>query len=276
MKRLLAFLLTATLAAGAGAATDPRTLPTQLPQAWQAKTREVFKQAIEIPSVHNRRQTQRVAKLLADQFRAAGIPESDIHIMPYEGLPGDNTVALIVRWRSPHPTKKPMLILGHMDVVEAKREDWKFDPFVFREEGGYFLGRGTSDMKNGDVATTMAAVKLMSQGFKPNRDIIFFYSGDEETRGVGATLGSTKWRNLTDAEFGLNADGGCASYDRNFKPLGCGISTAEKTFQTYFFTPHTPGGHSPPPRPDNAIYELADALKALQNHRFQPMLNDAS
>ena len=105
-----------------------------------------------------------MAKLLADQFRAAGIPEADIHVMPYEALPGDKTVALIVRWRSPHATKKPMLVLGHMDVVEAKREDWKYDPFVFREEGGYFLGRGTSDMKNGDVATTMAAVKLMSRG----------------------------------------------------------------------------------------------------------------
>jgi acetylornithine deacetylase/succinyl-diaminopimelate desuccinylase-like protein len=122
----------------------------------------------------------------------------------------------------------------------------------------------------------MAAVKLMSQGFKPDRDIIFFYSGDEETRGVGATLGSTQWRNLTDAEFGLNADGGCVWYDADFNPLGCGISTAEKTFQTYFFTTHNPGGHSSRPRPDNAIYELADALKALQSHRFTPMLNDAS
>jgi acetylornithine deacetylase/succinyl-diaminopimelate desuccinylase-like protein len=236
MKRILAAALTAALSTGAVAAVDPRTVPTKLEPAWQAKTRAVFKQAIEIPSVHNRGETQKVAKLLADQFRAAGIPDADIHIMPYEALPGDHTAALIVRWRSPHPTKKPMLILGHMDVVEAKREDWKFDPFVFREEGGYFLGRGTSDMKNGDVATTMAAVKLMSEGFKPNRDIIFFYSGDEETRGVGATLGSTKWRNLTDAEFGLNADGGCPSYDEKFQPIGCQISIAEKTFQTYFFT----------------------------------------
>jgi acetylornithine deacetylase/succinyl-diaminopimelate desuccinylase-like protein len=276
MKRVLAFALIAALAGTANAAVDPRTVPTKLAPAWQAKTRELFKQAIEIPSVHNRGQTQRVAELLASQFRAAGIPDSDIHIMPYEALPGDQTAALIVRWRSPHATKKPMLILGHMDVVEAKREDWKFDPFVFREQDGYFLGRGSSDMKNGDVATTMAAVKLMSQGFKPGRDIIFFYSGDEETRGVGATLGSTKWRNLTDAEFGLNADGGCAAYDRNFKPLGCGISMAEKTFQTYFFTAHNPGGHSSRPRPDNAIYELSDALKALQNHRFQPMQNETS
>jgi len=268
---LLGLLSTATMAA-----TDPRTVPTKLDPAWQAKTRELFKQAIEIPTVHHRGEMPRMAKLLGDQFRAAGIPEADIHVMPYEALPGDKTVALIVRWRSPKATKKPMLVLGHMDVVEAKREDWKFDPFVFREEGGYFLGRGTSDMKNGDVATTMAAVKLMSQGFKPNRDIIFFYSGDEETNGRGATLGASEWRNLTEAEFGLNADGGCGSYDRDFRPLGCGISTAEKTFQTYFFTATNPGGHSSRPRPDNAIYDLTDALKALQAHRFTPMQNDTT
>jgi acetylornithine deacetylase/succinyl-diaminopimelate desuccinylase-like protein len=274
MRRLA--LLLACLSASAVAAPNPITQPTKLEPAWQAKTRELFKQAIEIPTVHNRGEMPRMAKLLADQFRAAGVPEADIHIMPYEALPEDKTVALIVRWRSPNATKKPMLVLGHMDVVEAKRSDWKYDPFVFREEGGYFLGRGTSDMKNGDVATTMAAVKLMSQGFKPSRDVIFFYSGDEETMGRGATLGASEWRNLTEAEFGLNADGGCGSYGRDFRPLGCGISTAEKTFQTYFFTSHNPGGHSSRPRPDNAIYELADALKALQAHRFTPMLNDTS
>ena len=276
MKRLFACVLVAAFSSTAVASTNPLTLPTKLEPKWQAKTREVFKQAIEVPSVHHRGQMDKMAKVLADQFRAAGIPEQDIHVMPYEALPGDKTVALIVRWRSPRATQKPMLILGHMDVVEAKREDWKFDPFVFREEGGYFLGRGTSDMKNGDVATTMAAVKLMSEGFRPNRDIIFFYSGDEETQGKGATLGASEWRKLTDAEFGLNADGGCAAYDRNYRPLGCGISTAEKTFQTYFFTTHNPGGHSSRPRPDNAIYELTDALKALQNHRFKPMMNDTT
>jgi acetylornithine deacetylase/succinyl-diaminopimelate desuccinylase-like protein len=275
MKPVLALLLAAASTATT-AAVDPRTVPTKLDPVWQAKTRDVFKQAIEIPSVHHRGEMPRMANLLASQFKAAGIPDSDIHVMPYESLPGDKTVALIVRWRSAHPTQKPMLILGHMDVVEAKREDWKYDPFVFREEGGYFYGRGASDMKNGDVATTMAAVKLMSQGFKPNRDIIFFYSGDEETRGQGATLASTKWRNLVDAEFGLNADGGCGAYREDFQPIGCAVSTAEKTFQTYFFTTHNPGGHSSRPRPDNAIYELADALKALQGHRFQPMMNATS
>src|SRR4051794_4697253 len=121
MRRLIAFLLVLSSSA-AVAAVDPRTVSTQLPPAWQAKTRELFKQAIEIPSVRGRGEVPAVAKLLADQFRAAGIAEADIHFMPYEALPGDKTEALIVRWRSPHASKKPMLILGHMDVVEAKRE----------------------------------------------------------------------------------------------------------------------------------------------------------
>ena len=90
-------------------------------QHGRQKPATLFKQAIEIPSVHNRGEVPQVAKLLADQFSAAGIPDADIHFMPYEALPGDKTEALIVRWRSPHPTKKPMLVLGHMDVVEAKR-----------------------------------------------------------------------------------------------------------------------------------------------------------
>ena len=139
MKRVIAAALAAAVSSTAFAATDPRTLPTKLAPAWQAKTRELFKQVIEIPTVHNRGEVPRMAKLLADRFRAAGIPDADIHIMPYEALPGDQTAALIVRWRAPHATKKPMLILGHMDVVEAKREDWKFDPFVFRDEGRVFL-----------------------------------------------------------------------------------------------------------------------------------------
>ena len=273
MRTFAAFLI-ALSATPALAATDPRTVPTKLDPAWQAKTKELLKQVIEIPTVHNRGEVPRMANLLADRFRAAGFAERDIRIMPYEGLPGDKTAALIVRWRAASPTKRPMLILGHMDVVEAKRADWKFDPFVFREERGYFLGRGAADMKNGVVATTIAVLKLKQAGFRPKRDIILFYSGDEETQGKGATLAASEW--ITDAEFGLNADGGCAAYDRAFKPLGCGISIAEKTFQTYLFTARNEGGHSSRPRPDNAIYDLADALEKLRAYRFQPMQNAAN
>ena len=120
MRHLAAFFL-ACLSTAAVAATDPRTVATQLDPAWQEKTRSLFQQVIEIPTVHNRGEVPRMAGLLAAQFKAAGIPDEDIKIMPYEALPGDKTAALIVRWRSPHAAKKPMLILGHMDVVEAKR-----------------------------------------------------------------------------------------------------------------------------------------------------------
>ena len=269
-------LLLAFVSGTAMAAPNPVTLPSKLDPAWQARTRALFEQTIEIPTVAKRGEMPRMGKLIADQLRAAGIPDSDIKILPHEGIPGDQTLTLIARWRSDKPTKKPMLILGHMDVVEAKREDWKFDPFEFREEGGYFYGRGTADMKSGIVATTLALIKLKQSGFKPNRDIILFFTGDEETAQNGALKGSTEWRALTDSEFGLNADGGGGSYDRNFRPLGFGMDSAEKTYQTYFFTARNRGGHSSRPRPDNAIYDLADALKKLQAHRFTPMLNEVT
>ena len=276
MRGALAFILAASLSSGALAAANPVAQPSKLDPAWQARTRALFEKTIEIPTVINRGQVPKMAELIASELRAGGFPEGDIRILPYEGLPGDKTAALMARWRAAKPTRKPILILGHMDVVEAKREDWTFDPFGFREQGGYFLGRGTSDMKNGIVATTMALIKLRQSGFKPDRDIILFFTGDEETAQNGALKGSTEWRSLTDAEFGLNADGGCAAYDRQGKPIGCGISTAEKTYQTFFFTARNPGGHSSRPRPDNAIYDLADALKALQRHRFEPMLNETT
>ena len=274
--RVFGAIIAASVSTAAISAANPLTVPTKLEPAWQAKTRALFEKTVEIPTVINRGQVPRMAELIAGELRAAGFPAADIKIIPYEGLPGDKTAALVARWRADRTTKKPILILGHMDVVEAKREDWTFDPFEFREQDGYFLGRGTSDMKNGIVATTMALIKLKQSGFKPNRDLILFFTGDEETAMNGARLGASDWRNLTDAEFGLNADGGCGAYDRQGKALGCGISTAEKTFQTYFFTARNPGGHSSRPRPDNAIYDLADALKRLQAHRFTPMLNETT
>jgi acetylornithine deacetylase/succinyl-diaminopimelate desuccinylase-like protein len=273
MRRIAA--IAALLAAGAANAS-PVAQPSKLDPAWQARTRALFEQVIEIPTVAKRNEMPRMAKLIAEQLKAAGIAQRDIHIKPYEGIAGDQTVTLIARWRAERPTKKPMLILGHMDVVEAKREDWSFDPFEFREENGYFLGRGTSDMKSGIVGTTLALIKLKEAGFRPNRDVILFFTGDEETAQNGALKGSTEWRELTDSEFGLNADGGGGSYDREGRPISFNMDAAEKTYQTYFFTARNPGGHSSRPRPDNAIYELAEALKKLQGHRFEPMLTEVT
>lgn len=272
MRRIaaLAILFAAT------AAANPVSQPSKLSPEWQAKTRAMFETAIEIPTVAGRGQMDEMAEYLAAQLRAGGIPAEDIKIMPHEGVPGDQTVSLIARWRADKPTKKPIILLAHMDVVEAKRSDWKQDPFEFIERDGYFYGRGTSDDKQGVVATTAALLKLKSQGFKPNRDIILFFTGDEETAMNGARLGATEWLKDVGAEYALNADAGGGAYTADGKPLGFGLQTAEKIFQSYHFTVRNRGGHSSRPRPDNAIYDLAAALKKLESHRFQPMLNETT
>jgi acetylornithine deacetylase/succinyl-diaminopimelate desuccinylase-like protein len=119
-------------------------------------------------------------------------------------------------------------------------------------------------------------MKLRQSGFKPDRDIVLFYTGDEETEGMGAELGATEWRKWTEAEFVLNADGGGGAFTADGKPLGFGLQTSEKTYQSYYVRVRNPGGHSSRPRPDNAIYDLADALKKLQQHRFTPMLTETT
>ncbi len=252
------------------------TQPTKLDAKWQAKTREIYETSVETPTVSGRGQVPKLAEYLAGELKSAGIAADDIKIVPYEGEPGDKTVALIARWRAEKPTAKPILLMAHMDVVEAKRSDWKFDPFEFREEGGYFYGRGSYDNKAGMVGLVASFLKLKEAGWKPKRDLILFFTGDEETGGKGARKGATEWRALTDAEYALNSDGGGGAFLANGMPLGFGLQTAEKTFQTFHFTVRNKGGHSSRPRPDNAIYELATSLKKLEAHRFQPMLNDTT
>jgi acetylornithine deacetylase/succinyl-diaminopimelate desuccinylase-like protein len=167
--------------------------------------------------------------------------------------------------------------MAHMDVVEAKREDWtQSDPFTFTQKDGYYYGRGTIDDKNGVVATTMALFELRAQGFRPARDILVFYTGDEETSGRGAELGATKWHDLLDAEFGLNADLGGGEVRPDGSVIGFKLQSAEKTYASYTFTVHNRGGHSSEPRPDNAIYQLANALHRLEEWRFTPALNETT
>ena len=252
------------------------TQPSKLDAQWRAKTRAFYEKSIEIPTVAGRGQVPLQAGLIADELKAAGFPEADIKIVPYEGEPGDKTVALIARWRADKPTAKPIMLMAHMDVVEAKRADWKQDPFEFIERDGYFYGRGSYDNKAGMTGLTMAFLKLKQAGWKPKRDLILFFTGDEETGGRGARLGATDWRQLIDSEYALNSDGGGGTFLANGTPLGFGLQTAEKTFQTFHFTVRNKGGHSSRPRPDNAIYELASALKKLEAHRFQPMLNETT
>jgi acetylornithine deacetylase/succinyl-diaminopimelate desuccinylase-like protein len=177
---LLIALSTASLAEA-----PPSTInqPAKLDAKWQAKTRTIYETSVETATVAGRGQVPKLAEYLAGELKAAGFKAEDIQIKPYEGEPGDKTVALIARWRADKPAGKPILLMAHMDVVEAKREDWKFDPFEFREESGYFYGRGSSDNKSGMVGLVTSLIKLKEAGFKPKRDLILFFTGDEETGG---------------------------------------------------------------------------------------------
>jgi acetylornithine deacetylase/succinyl-diaminopimelate desuccinylase-like protein len=249
-----------------------------LPGKWDAKAREIYKTAVETPTVKGRAgENLKLANYIAGELRGAGWADSDIHVLPYTSVPGNDTAAIIARWPAEGtPKHKPMLILAHMDVVDALPSDWTTDPFKLVEKDGYFYGRGSGDDKGGLVPSLVALLKLKEAGFKPNRDIVILFTGDEETQGKGAELGATEWRKWTEAEFALNADGGGGAFTRDGKPLGFGLQTSEKTFQTYYFRTRNPGGHSSRPRPDNAIYDLADALKKLQGYRFEPALNETT
>jgi acetylornithine deacetylase/succinyl-diaminopimelate desuccinylase-like protein len=266
--------------AAAAPAASPVSYSGQLPRPgdkWQAKAHEIFKHSVEVPTVQGRGQVPALAQWLGEQYRAGGWAESDIHVIPYEGAPGDQTAALIVRWPAAKPSgRKPILLMAHMDVVEAKTEDWSLDPFRFVEKDGYYYGRGTSDIKQGITAVTTALLRLRAEGFKPTRDIVVLFTGDEETQGNGARLGAGEWRKWTDAEYGLNSDGGGGGFAQDGHSLGFALQAAEKTFSMYTFTVRNKGGHSSRPRPDNAIYQLAHALDRLEAHRFTPMLNDTT
>jgi acetylornithine deacetylase/succinyl-diaminopimelate desuccinylase-like protein len=240
-------------------------------------SRAMFEKVVNIPTVLGRGKVPEMAQYLADQYKAGGFPEADIKVVPYATDGDPKTAALIVRWRVAKSRARPIMLMGHMDVVEAKREDSTTDPFVLTEKDGYYYGRGTIDMKDGIVAITQAMIKLRASGFKPKRDIVVFFTGDEETNGFGADKGATEWREaLGNPEFGLNADGGGGGFTKDDKPIGFGMQTAEKTFAGYTWTVRNRGGHSSKPRKDNAIYQLANAIKRLEAYRFEPMLSETT
>lgn len=274
--------LLAATALVALAGTSATAAPPKLTQAQHDATHAMFEHVIDIPTVIGRHNVPQMAQYVADQFKAAGFPAADIHVMPYHtgsATQGqDDTAALIVRWRAAGtPKAKPIMLMGHMDVVEAKPEDWSVDPFKMIEKDGYYYGRGSIDMKDGIVAITQAMINLKKAGFKPTRDIVVLFTGDEETNGIGAKNGATEWLDLLGhPEYGLNADGGGGGFNPDGSPAGFTLQTAEKTYADYTFTVHNRGGHSSKPRKDNAIYSLAHALDKLEAYRFKPMMNETT
>jgi len=248
-------------------------LPTQAATAdpHDAKAREIFSKVISYPTSEGLGQVPAMAAYLAGEFRAAGFPEADIKVLPL-----GETASLVVRYRGDGTGGRPILLMSHMDVVTAKREDWQRDPFTLIEENGYFYGRGTFDIKNGVTALTSTFLRLRSEGFVPTRDLIIYFSGDEETQGKTAQDTVANHRALVDAEFALNSDGGGGTLDEEGRETIFGLQTAEKTYASFELTARNPGGHSSQPRMENAIYDLAAALGSLQAYRFPVMWNDTT
>ncbi len=256
--------------AAASAPAVPATAPATAPPAVRVQAREIFAHIVGIESSIGKGNVPLVAKYLAERFQAGGFPAADIHILPL-----GETASLVVRYRGNGRGGRPIDFMAHMDVVTAKRSDWQRDPYRLIEESGFFFGRGTSDVKQEVALLTATFLRLKAEGFVPTRDLIITFSGDEETAQATARDLVTAHRDLVDAEFALNGDGGGGVLSEgSAKPLIFYVQGAEKSSAEYLLTTHNPGGHSSAPRPDNAIYDLADALKALQHYEFPVKWNE--
>jgi acetylornithine deacetylase/succinyl-diaminopimelate desuccinylase-like protein len=238
---------------------------------WHANGKALFADVIAIPSASERTaEVKRLVAYLKGRFEKGGF--TNVTVKDHDG-----TQSMIVRWKAPgRVTKKPILLLGHLDVVEAKREDWSRNPYTLSEADGYYYGRGAIDMKNGIAAITNAMLWLKAEGFAPKRDIIVLFTGDEETNGTGAARASEEWRKEVDADFALNADAGGGAFLKDGTLMGFGLQTSEKMYQDFTFTVRNAGGHSSRPRPDNAIYELSQAMGKLSAHRFTPAFTETT
>lgn len=233
--------------------------------------RDIFRELIEINTTDSVGDNTRAAEAMAARFRAAGFPEGDLHL----GGPMPRKGNLVVRLHGTGAAR-PILFIGHLDVVEARRSDWSFDPFVFREQDGFFYGRGTQDMKGDDAILVTTFLRLKREGFQPARDLILALTSDEE----GGPSNGIDWllknhRDWIDAEFCVNSDGGGGDI-KNGKRLFMSIEAAEKVFVTFQLESTNPGGHSSQPSKDNAIYHVAGALTRLAQFDFPVRLFDVT
>jgi len=255
---LLALSLLASASAWAQTAADTKQL-----------AHEIFKQLIEINTTDSVGNVTTAADAMAKRLRDAGFSETDVVVAG----PNERKKNLVARF---HGTgkRKPILFIGHLDVVEARREDWTTDPFEFIEKDGYFYGRGTEDMKDGDAILVSNFIRLKKEGYVPDRDLILALTADEE----GGEFNGIDWlikthRDWIEAEYCINLDGGEFEKDKG-KRLLAGLQASEKVYADYQFESLNSGGHSSVPSPDNAIYHLAGALARLQSFAFPTRISE--
>jgi acetylornithine deacetylase/succinyl-diaminopimelate desuccinylase-like protein len=237
----------------------------------EQQARDIYKELVEINTTDTPAgNVTKAAEAMAERLKAAGFAATDIQVLG----PNPKKHNLVFRW---HGTgaRKPVLLLAHLDVVEAKREDWSFDPFTFLEKDGFFYGRGTSDDKAMAAQFVANLIRLKQEGFTPNRDLILALTPDEE----GGDFNGVNWlvknhRNLIDAEFAVNEGGGGSM--RKGRYLTNEVQASEKIFQNFRLEVTNPGGHSSLPVKENAIYRLSEGLARLEKFDFPIQLNEVT
>ncbi|MBM0107333.1 M20/M25/M40 family metallo-hydrolase [Steroidobacter sp. S1-65] len=251
----------ATFAAGAMAARAPA-----VDQALHDQALEILQKSIAFKTVDGAGQVPAYAEYLKSVLVDAGFAAADITIEPVA-----NTATLVARYRGTDSKKKPLLVIGHMDVVEARREDWERDPFTPVIENGYVFGRGSVDNKFDISMVTATLAKLKRQGWKPKRDVILALSGDEETAMVSTQKLAAQFKH---AELVLNGDAGGGLLSEEGEPVVYGLQAGEKSYADYKLTVTNPGGHSSRPTKPNAINQLARALDRIAEYEFPVMRNE--
>ncbi|HSY30957.1 MAG TPA: M20/M25/M40 family metallo-hydrolase [Verrucomicrobiae bacterium] len=239
------------------------------PPAVNQMAHDIFKQLVEINTTDSVGNVTTAAEAMAKRLLDAGFADKDVIVAG----PNEKKKNVVVRFRS-SGKRKPILFIGHLDVVEARREDWTTDPFQFVEKDGFFYGRGTNDMKAGDALLLTTFIRLKKEGYVPDRDLILALTADEE----GGNFNGVEWllkehRDWVDAEYCINLDGG-EFEQQNGKRLLAAMQGSEKVYADFQFESVNPGGHSSEPVRDNAIYHLAGALARLRDYDFPVKVNE--
>ena len=239
------------------------------PPVDQQLARDMLKSLVEINTTHAYGSTG-AAKAIQGWLLTAGFAPSDVVFLAPPDHPTKGSVVARYHGRQ---AGRAVLFLGHLDVVEAKPEDWSVDPFNLTEKDGWFYGRGSIDMKDGDAALIESLIRLKREHYVPDRDLIFAFTADEEAGGDsnGPAFLLKEHRDLIDAVEVINLDGGGGNL-QNGRPLYFEVGTSEKTYLTFTLETTSPGGHGSLPGPDNAIYRLADGLGRLEAYKFPVML----
>lgn len=264
--RLLIFVTLPTLAAAA------QPVSTQSLTQQQQQALDIYRELLEINTTASVGDTYEAAKAMAARLTAAGFPEADVHALQSGPKRGN----LVARLRGTGK-RKPILLVAHIDVVEAKRSDWTTDPFKLVEKDRYFYARGSSDDKYMAATWIANLIRYKKEGYRPDRDLIVALETDEEggnPEGLGIGWLIDKHRDLIDAEFALNEGGSVAV--KEGKPLWNSVQTSEKVFQSFWLETRNSGGHSSQPRKDNAIYELAAGLERIAKFDFPMQLNETT